>query len=45
MKKKHADHTESFGVKMKIGDVVGCFLNADLNSISKMINQPVNKPF
>lgn len=35
MKKKHNNHTESFGVKIKVHDTVGCFLNADMNCISK----------
>ena len=35
MEKKHGDHTESFGIRHNVGDIVGCFLDADLNRISK----------
>lgn len=35
MKKKHGDHIESFGVRHSVGDVVGCFLDAETNCISK----------
>lgn len=35
MKKKHGDHIESFGVKYRVGDIVGCLLDADRNCISK----------
>lgn len=35
MKKKHGDHIECFGVRHNVGDVVGCFLNADTHCISK----------
>ena len=38
MEKMHANHTESFGVRYDIGDVVGCFLDADMNFISKKKN-------
>jgi hypothetical protein len=35
MEKKHGDHVESFGEKIKVHDVVGCFLDAGRNVISK----------
>lgn len=35
MEKRHVNHAESFGVKHNVGDVVGCFLDADRNFISK----------
>jgi hypothetical protein len=33
--KRHGNHGERFGIRYIVGDVVGCFLDADRNCISK----------
>lgn len=45
MTKKHGDHIESFGVKYRVGDIVGSFLDADRNCISKNIERIVSLCF
>lgn len=38
MEKLHGDHKEVFGVKYSVGDIVGCFLDADDHNISKNLS-------
>lgn len=41
MEKRHADHVECFGVRHHVGDVVGCFLDANRHCISKERYEPL----
>lgn len=37
MKKQHGIHIESFGERSHLGDVIGCFLDADRRCLSKKL--------
>ena len=36
MERSHGGHKEPFGSRLVVGDIVGCFLDADRSSISKI---------
>lgn len=38
MKKQHGVHIESFGERHHVGDVIGCFLDADRGCLSKKVS-------